>query len=561
MKPWERNYTDKKDDQKKKPWERNYDLINKTSDLQEPTYPSNAQIETQQLETTSKNANLPSPVGQWGVGQPSQLRQVPITWGGRPVGSVTIPENGEDLRWSQLPGNIPGDLIRYLGDVGFGMSHPMKSAEALGGVLAGLAEKGIPGRQLSEDDFNVFLNDVKEKYGSVENLKRSMIENPVRTSADISTLLTPFGAAIKGVGLLGGSTRLAKYGGAVSKTGAFLEPTALIREASLGTIGKFGSKYAKKLYASAAKMSSRLGIKESERLAQIALENDIMPTIKGWMETDRIQRQLATEVENVLTRYQQANPLPTWQTSAGPIQAPIYLNDLFFDLDKLRTRASLTGNQGLIDRAMNKLIKGNMGRMDPARGKIVLTPQEVQRLKIDINAENQSFFKKQMERPFSKYTKAQIAKNASKFLEYLVPEIKQLNAKESEMIALRTAIEQSAQRIQKRDLMGISIPAKGATGQLIGAQAGAVVGLGLGLMDTPSVKARLASALHKLGKRGVKFTPKTAMVLDAFYQGDEQLWRLQQYYEERGIPLVEGKPIERYENLTDEDVRRIFGNQ
>lgn len=561
MKPWERNYFDKEENQKKKPWERNYDLGNNTPDLQESIYPSDTQIETQQLEPTSQSANLPSPVGQWGVGQPSTLRQVPITWGGRPVGSVTIPDNGEDLRWSQLPGNIPSDLMRYLGDVGFGMSHPMKSAEALGQVIAGGIEKFTPGRKLNEEKFDVFWNNLMQQYGGLENIKRSMIENPVRTTADLSTILTPVGTALKGIGTVGEISRLAKYGGAISKTGAFLEPTALMREATLGAFGKIGSKYAKKLYASAAKMSSRLGVKESERLAQIALENDIMPTIKGWMETDRIQRQLATEVENVLTRYQQANPIPTWRTSAGPIQAPIYLDDLFFDLDKLRTRASLTGNQGLIDRAMNKLIRGNMGRMDPARGKIVLTPQEVQRLKIDINAENQSFFQKQMERPFSKYTKAQIAKNATHFLEYLVPEIKQLNAKESEMIALRTAIEQSAQRIQKRDLMGISIPAKGATGQLIGAQAGAVVGLGLGLMDTPSVKARLASVLHKLGKRGVKFTPKTAMVLEAFYQGDEQLWRLQRYYEEQGIVLEEGKPIKRYEYLTDEDVRRILGKE
>ena len=189
-------------------------------------------------------------------------------------------------------------------------------------------------------------------------------------------------------------------------------------------------------------------------------------------------------------------------------------------------------------------------------GKIALTPSEVQRLKIDINSENQSYFSKISSQPISRKAKAKIAKNAKEMLEYLMPEIKSLNANQADMIALRNAIELSAQRIRKRDLMGIGIPLKGSMGSLVGAAPGAALGVTLGLLDTPTVKARLSRILHKLENRGIKFTPKSSMIRAALFQSNKQIGHAGGYEE-----FSKTIPIDKYKNLTEEDLQKILGEK
>jgi hypothetical protein len=53
---------------------------------------------------------------------------------------------------------------------------------------------------------------------------------------------------------------------------------------------------------------------------------------------------------------------------------------------------------------------------------------------------------------------------------------------------------------------------KGSLGAVVSGPGGAAIGVGLGILDTPTVKAKLAIALNKLKKQGVSISPEAAMM-------------------------------------------------
>jgi hypothetical protein len=76
------------------------------------------------------------------------------------------------------------------------------------------------------------------------------------------------------------------------------------------------------------------------------------------------------------------------------------------------------------------------------------------------------------------------------------------------MIGLKNTFEAAAQRIGRRDIMGIGVPIKTGVGSVVGKYTGleglgTVVGVMAGVLDTPTVKAKLAIALDKAKKKSM----------------------------------------------------------
>ena len=124
--------------------------------------------------------------------------------------------------------NIPGSAGRLVGDVASLVRHPIQTAKAIGRVGGGAVEKFIPGEHPAEQSFDQVVDFFKQRYGGIENIKRTVQEDPVGFAADISALLTGGGAAIKGVGTLGKLSKVAKVGGAIQKVGLVSEPINLL---------------------------------------------------------------------------------------------------------------------------------------------------------------------------------------------------------------------------------------------------------------------------------------------------------------------------------------------
>lgn len=495
-----------------------------------------------QAAQEAQAANLPPQVSGWGQQkQPRIIRQVPVTWGGRPIGAVVV-QDTPPMR--QLMENIPVDAYRYFKGLVQAAIHPKASADAIGEMLAGGIEKLIPGYQLDEEKWDIFTQEMGRRYGSMDALKRSLIEQPVQTVADVASVLYPAGKMIQGAGTATKMGRLARIGGKIADVGTMVEPGY----AGWMAASKAMEALAPRFYTSAAKFSRVLDAQRSRDLARIALENNIMPTIRGVQEVAAKEKGFRNKIQNMIAEYEAGN------------RVNIYLDDLLRGTKELETEASLTGDQGQVAGVVRKIRRGNEGRISTGSGRTVLTPGEVQKLKQNLYKQTESYYGKTKTPPFAAEAKMLIAKNAKEMLEHLLPEIKQLNADDSAMIRLYEAITKSANRLNNRDFIGLGAASKALGGGAIGGQAGLGVGVGLAVLDTPGVKARLAVVLHKLGKQGVRISKQSSLFRMALYQSNRQVER-EQDYAQTGMVIIPAQPIRQVGNITDEDLQRLFGNQ
>jgi hypothetical protein len=86
------------------------------------------------------------------------------------------------------------------------------------------------------------------------------------------------------------------------------------------------------------------------------------------------------------------------------------------------------------------------------------------------------------------------------------PELRSLNKTEGTLLSLQDDINNAAKRIAKRDILGIGLPIKTGVGAKIGELTG-LPGLGtltgavFGILDTPTIKAKLAILRNKARKQ------------------------------------------------------------
>lgn len=101
-------------------------------------------------------------------------------------------------------------------------------------------------------------------------------------------------------------------------------------------------------------------------------------------------------------------------------------------------------------------------------------------------------------------TNKQIARGIKEELAAKYPALKNLNARDSELIQLEASIERSVARIGNRDIIGIGTPIAGAAGAALfpsAKTAGVGVGIMKSIIDNPRVKAALGIALTKARQR------------------------------------------------------------
>ena len=463
----------------------------------------------EQLQVSSENASQPT-VGMSEAG----LSSIPgVGQGGTqpPEGLTPTGEPDDKTTWmnafTEGFSNIPSSAKKLVKDMIAPLLHPMETAKQIGETLAGGVAKLIPGEQMAEDKFDAVVDFMKERYGSSEKLKETISKDPVGVASDVSTVLMAGGGLIKTAGTLTKASKVSQVGKVVSKAGAVTEPVgAAIRTVAAPLKKLIPKEFASKLYQSGAKFSTTLTVKERSALTNTALENAITPTIKG---VDK-----AREMINVLNN--EITELIDFSAKSG---AKIKISDFFKDFKELEKAAMLTSkpkqNVKLIQKIRKDFIEANM-----AIKKGFFTPQEAQKLKQNIYKSLDSYYSSVKDSPIAAKAQKLIAKNAKEALEVIVPEIKQLNATEGELLALRKAIERSSARIQNRDLLGIGVPIKGGLGAMVGDTTGAVASLALGVLDTPAVKSRIAIAINKLKKQGIVIRETPAAIrLGLFQEG------------------------------------------
>jgi hypothetical protein len=91
-------------------------------------------------------------------------------------------------------GNLPSSAFNLAKTVVDAVAHPVRTAEALGDTVTGALDKhvapklGLPQDQRSVATFEGFAEAMKERYGSPENIQRSITNDPVGVVTDFLSL-------------------------------------------------------------------------------------------------------------------------------------------------------------------------------------------------------------------------------------------------------------------------------------------------------------------------------------------------------------------------------------
>jgi len=138
------------------------------------------------------------------------------------------PQQQEGSFLSRTIGNIPGSAMNLVGGLGNVIAHPIKTAQALGGIAGGAVDKLLPGEQGGEKNFDALVDFYKERYGSVDKLLQTIEKDPVGFAADASAILGGGGALLKGAGTVSKISALSKVGTVVSKAGQVTNPISAV---------------------------------------------------------------------------------------------------------------------------------------------------------------------------------------------------------------------------------------------------------------------------------------------------------------------------------------------
>lgn len=209
----------------------------------------------------------------------------------RSKGYDLSPAQQEEISWLDLPGNIPSSAGQFLVDTVSGIANLPEALPLLGkAALGAWSHAGLPGAEDMEQfqhEASMIGNLIKNRYGSGEAAKRTMVTDPVGVLGDIAALATGGGLALKGTQL----------GSALSKTGALIDPLSLMANtAKVGIASTIPAKLPYELYAksgnfnpkqTAIGMAQEIPVSEKgmQQLKRKIAESVGAPTTKTTTET------------------------------------------------------------------------------------------------------------------------------------------------------------------------------------------------------------------------------------------------------------------------------------
>lgn len=117
--------------------------------------------------------------------------------------------------------NIPSSALQYGKDIFTAVTDPIGTAKSIGELGLGIIQLAIPGEQASEQQAKAVGQYFANRYGGMENLKKTIATDPVGFLGDASVLLTG-GASI--AGKVGGLKEVAE---AAKKAGQVIDPLAI----------------------------------------------------------------------------------------------------------------------------------------------------------------------------------------------------------------------------------------------------------------------------------------------------------------------------------------------
>lgn len=431
---------------------------------------------------------------------------------------------GAALRRGGLPGAIAqfGSNAfesggRFVGDVAHAVMSPVQTAKAVGNLALGTVEKVIPGEQEEEKNVDALVNMYIERYGGLENLKKTMFEDPVGFLADVATVAGGIGLAGKGVQVATGAAKLTKTANVaaqVAKTAGAVsgatDPLAITGRAVAAPVSKLIPEQFKprKMYESALKPSTTIPVEKVNRMVETGLENRI-PVTEGGLEklgdlVDDLQIKIADQIKAGTGRGETVSALKVAQRTDDATKKFSQQVNPAEDLN-----AIAASKAEFLDRYAIKDAKGNV------LGYRKIPAAEAQALK-------QGTYRQLKGRAYGELKSATIeaqkalARGLKEELANAFPELAKLNEKESKLLGLESVLERAVRRIDNHQLFGIGTPiATAGVHAATGSKTLALIaGVIRGVLDNPQMKSRLATWIY-WGQKKTPGMPKPTMATAA----------------------------------------------
>lgn len=189
-----------------------------------------------------------------------------------PAGGFLSPAPASSPSVGGFFGNVVKGVANTIGDVaklGFNaIFHPKKTLESFGDPLVGLVGKVIPGAatQQQTQTANMIGEYFKQRYGGIENIKKTAYEDPFGFALDLSVVLDAGASLVSKAGQITKVADLAKAADTLRAGSLAADPFAAAaktagKAADLTVSGRSIAPFASKLDAEAIAAAERMGIK------------------------------------------------------------------------------------------------------------------------------------------------------------------------------------------------------------------------------------------------------------------------------------------------------------
>lgn len=434
----------------------------------------------QQLETALRNADQ--------AGDVAAARQLATALKSGQYVTELPPETTSFSPLNTLK-NAPSSFATGMGDLAKGMAtmamNPIDTTVGLGGAALSGVRKFA--ESVGTDDLSYFdkyniasdvadsgINYVKQGYGSVDRALNTLENDPFRFLTDVSLGLSGVGAITKVP--------------AISKAAAAIDPINMTTNTAMVGVGKAIPKnLPANMYKSAAKFSTAKYTPEQlTKMTNTALDRDLSPSFDGVIQLQGIINDYNTQIGNMIAKAEATG-------KTVPAKA-IYQHLAKLRKDKGGMSLSASNNLQSIDNIVR-----DFQQHLKSLGKKNLTPSELQSLKINTYDEINFDARRNTGTPIKEDTYKAIARGTKESIESAVPGVKNTNAELAKLYELQPALSQTANRIDKNNMLSLHDAPMLGVGSLAG-PAGAAFATAVSILRKDRMTAKMARELHKLSK-------------------------------------------------------------
>jgi len=391
------------------------------------------------------------------------------------------PEEPFDFSAGKMVGNIPGSVAGLAEDITYPIRHPIKTAESLTELTAGLIQMAIPGgKDTDVAKVEAVGKHLMERYGSWENIKKTLESDPAGLLTDAMGIIS------------GGGTLAAKIPGKVGQTASTIAKTANALDpinVAATTVIEVPSKFKNRKrdpideMLDATKFGTRLDIKfgvgTRRRLAETMLEKGYSLDDAGIAKMQADMAELGLKMEDILNS-------PAATTNLIPPQniPKKYVPEL------TKKRTDITNWDADANRAaIASQIDPWLETVQNKYGNRALTIKEINKLKQD--AYKRAGYDKgdSAADDIAAQTNKALGRSAKDIVDEALPDIKQYNDEWGRIAELEAPLIQAAGRTTNNTKGGGLIPLmKAGVAGVVGGSADPILGA--------------AMAAHQLSKSG-----------------------------------------------------------